>query len=101
MGALQPFGEVSQLDVMLHADVRDGNFDDALLESGDPVVAAEGGQALGDSFVESFGGHVHGVGYAFQVLDGDAARTSRHERKVSYSLFLRHKKPRMESAARC
>lgn len=87
MGALQPFGEVNQLDVMLHADARDGNFDDALLESGDPVMAAEGGQSLGDSFVESFGGHVHGVGYAFQVLDGDAARTSRHKRKATIFAF--------------
>ena len=80
--AVEPLGEVGEFDLVLDANVGDADLYDALLEAGNPVAAAKGGQALGDGFVKGFSSDFDCVGDAFEVLDGDAAGTSSHGEEV-------------------
>jgi len=37
--SLKPLGKIRELHLMLDADIRDGNLNDALLESSNPIAA--------------------------------------------------------------
>jgi hypothetical protein len=77
--AVEPLREVRQFDLVLDADVCHADLHDALLKAGDPIAAAQRGESLGHGLVERFGGHLDGMGDAFEVLYGDAAGASGHE----------------------
>lgn len=72
---------------MLDAHVGDGNLDDSLSDSGDPVVTAKCGQALRYGFVEGGRGDFNGVADAFEVLDGDMAGAESHGEDASIFAF--------------
>ena len=52
-GPFQPLREITQLDFVFDANVRDRHLDDveALGDPGDPFVASDGRQTLGDSLI--------------------------------------------------
>ena len=68
---------------MLNPDIRDGNLDDALLESGNPIAAPQCRESLRNGFVQGLSRDLDRVSYALQVLDRDAAGSDGHETQIS------------------
>src|SRR5882757_7304211 len=94
-GALQPSIEVLNLYGVLDRDIhyRNLNTVHSIGEPHYPIVAANGHQAESHGLVKSFGSDLDSVFDAFQIFEGDAAGTGRHNgRNLSYSLFVRHVK---------
>lgn len=54
-----------------------------------PVLTAQGGEGLGDGFVQGFGRHVDRVRGLVQIVDNDGAGFESHDGNLSYSLFVR------------
>jgi len=48
------------------SNICDRNFDDTLLESGNPVVPPQCRESLGNSLIQAFGGDFNGVSYTLQ-----------------------------------
>jgi len=72
---------------MLNPDIRDGNLNDPLLESGNPIAAPQRRESLGDGFIQSLRRHFDGVSDALEVLDRNAAGSDGHKRTVAYFAF--------------
>jgi hypothetical protein len=87
----EPGLEVHDADGVFHGDVDGGDADgvEAFGDAGDPVFAAEGGEAKGDGFVEGGGGDLDGVVDAAHVLNGDAAGFYGHGPRIAGSPFVR------------
>lgn len=77
---------------MFYGDVDGGDADhvEALGDAGDPVLAADGGQAEGDGFVERGGRDLDGVLDSVHVEEGYAAGSHGHGGTVTYSPCVRH-----------
>jgi hypothetical protein len=70
---------------MLDPDISDGNPNDALLESVNPITAPQCHESLSNGFVQGFCGYFDRVSYTLQVLDRDAAGSDGH--KTHRSIF--------------
>ena len=90
----QPGLKVHDADGVFDGDVDGGDADgvEAFGDAGDPVLAAERGEAESDSFIERGGRDLDGVLDPAHVLNRDAAGLYGHRRKIASSPFVRHRK---------
>jgi hypothetical protein len=86
--AFEPGVEVLNFHGVLDGDIDYGNLNGIypLSDAHDPIIAADGREAKGDRFIKGFGGYFNRVFDAIHVLDGDAARTDRHDEK-EFTIF--------------
>jgi len=98
----EPGLKVHDADGVLDGDVdgRDADGVEAFGDAGDPVFAAEGGEAESDGFIERRGGDLDSVFDSAHVLNGDAAGFYGHGQRIAVSPFVRHRKARGRKSGR-
>jgi len=55
----------------------------------DPVVTAQGGEGLGDGFVEGRGSHIERMRGLVQIVDNDGTGFESHDGNLPHSPFIR------------